>query len=253
MMEKILGIPLLASQHGHDVDKLIIYLHVLMVALFVGWFAYFLYAIWRFRAAANPKADYVGVTNHSSSYIEVAVAIAEGVLLFALAVPLWAKAASAFPDPKQSTIMRVIAMQFDWIARYPGPDGVFGSNRVDLISSDNPMGLDKNDPAAKDDITAAGKEMAVPVEKPVIANITSLDVIHSFKVTPLRVTQDANPGMSIPIHFKPTKTGTFYIQCSQLCGNGHYGMKALFKVLPQAEFDTWLKGKSGGGAPVSYE
>jgi len=253
MMEKLLGIPILASQHGHDVDKLIIYLHLLMVALFVGWFAYFLYAIWRFRASANPKADYVGVTNHSSSYIEVAVAIAEGVLLFALAVPLWAKAASAFPDPKTSTVMRIVAMQFDWVARYPGPDGVFGSNRVDLVSSDNPMGLDKTDPAAKDDITAAGKEMAVPVEKPVIANITSLDVIHSFKVTPLRVTQDANPGMSIPIHFKPTKTGTFYIQCSQLCGNGHYGMKALFKVLPQTEFDAWLKAKSGGAAAVSYE
>ena len=88
MMEKLLGLPLLASEHGKDVDILIWYLHLLMVALFVGWFAYFLYAIWRFRASRNPKADYVGVTNHSSSYIEVAVAIAEGVLLFALAVPL---------------------------------------------------------------------------------------------------------------------------------------------------------------------
>jgi cytochrome c oxidase subunit 2 len=253
-MMKQFELPLLASQHGQDVDNLIIYLHWLMIALFVGWTAYFLYAIWRFRSSRNPKADYVGVTNHASSYIEVAVAIAEGILLFALAIPLWSRAATAFPDPSQSTVMRIIAMQFDWIARYPGPDGIFGSNRVDLVSGENPMGLDKNDPAAKDDIVATGKEMAVPVDKPVIAGITSLDVIHSFKVTPLRVTQDANPGMSIPVHFKPTKTGTFFIQCSQLCGMGHYGMMARFKVLPQTEFDAWLKGKSGGGAAAqSYE
>lgn len=253
MMEKLLGIPLLASEHGRDVDLLIIYLHLLMVVLFVGWFAYFLYAIWRFRSSRNPKADYVGVTNHSSSYIEVAVAIAEGVLLFALAVPLWAKAASSFPDPKNSTVMRIIAKQFDWIARYPGADGIFASNRLDLVSSENPMGIDKNDPAGKDDVVAEGKEMAVPNNKPVIANITSLDVIHSFKVTPLRVTQDANPGMSIPIHFKPTKTNTYFIQCSQLCGSGHYAMFGFFKVLDQADFDAWLKTKSGSGAAVSYE
>jgi len=252
-MMKLLGLPILSSQHGDDVDKLIFYLHVLMIALFVGWFAYFLYAIWRFRASRNPKADYVGVTNHASSYIEVAVAIAEGILLFALAIPLWSKAASAFPDPAQSTVLRIIGQQFNWTARYPGPDGVYGASRLELVSSENPMGLDKNDPAAKDDVIATGSDIAVPLGKPVIANITSLDVIHSFKVTPLRVTQDANPGMSIPIHFTPTRTGTNFIQCSQLCGIGHYSMQGLFKVLSQQDFDAWLKTKSGGGAAVSYE
>jgi len=251
MMEQF-GLPLLASEHGGDVDKLIWYLHILMALLFVGWFAYFLYAIWRFRKSRNPKADYVGVTNHSSSYIEVAVAIAEGILLFALAIPLWSKAASAFPDPKESTVMRIIGRTFYWTARYPGPDGIYGSNRVDLVTGENPLGLDKSDPAAKDDVIV-DNEMAVPKNKPVIATISSLDVIHSFKVTPLRMTQDANPGMAIPVHFKPTVTNTYFIQCSQLCGNGHYSMKGLFKVLDQADFDAWMKGKSGGGAAVSYE
>lgn len=246
-------LPLRASVHGADVDKLIIYLHWLMIALFIGWMAYFVYAVWRFRRSRSPKADYVGVTNHSSSYIEVAVAIAEGILLFALAVPLWSKAATDFPDPKDSTVMRIIGRQFNWIARYPGADGIFGSNRVDLVSGENPMGLDKNDPAAKDDVVVESNEMAVPVNKPVIAAISSLDVIHSFKVTPLRMTQDANPGMSIPVHFKPTVTNTYFIQCSQLCGNGHYSMKGYFKVLSQPDFDAWMKGKAGGGAAVSYE
>ncbi len=252
-MMKLLGLPILSSQHGDDVDKLILYLHVLMIALFVGWTAYFFYAIWRFRASRNAKADYVGVTNHASSYIEVAVAIAEGILLFALAVPLWSKAASAFPDPAQSTVLRIIGQQFNWTARYPGPDGVFGRSSLELVSGDNPMGLDKTDPAGKDDIISTGGDIAVPKGKPVIANISSLDVIHSFKVTPLRVTQDANPGMSIPIHFVPTRAGTNFIQCSQLCGTGHYNMQGLFKVLEPPDFDAWLKSKSGGGAAVSYE
>jgi cytochrome c oxidase subunit 2 len=247
-MMKLLGLPILSSQHGEDVDKLIFYLHVLMIALFVGWSAYFFYAIWRFRASRNPKADYVGVTNHASSYIEVAVAIAEGILLFALAVPLWAKSASAFPDPAQSTVLRIIGQQFNWTARYPGPDGVFGKSSLELVAGDNPLGLDKNDPAGKDDIVATGSEIAVPKGKPVIANISSLDVIHSFKVTPLRVTQDANPGMSIPIHFVPTRTGTNFIQCSQLCGTGHYSMFGRFIVFEQPQFEAWLKTKSGGAA-----
>ena len=246
-----LGLPELASVHGHDVDALIVYVHLLMIVLFVGWSAYFLYAIWRFRSSRNTKADYVGTTTHASTWIEGAVALVEGVLLIGFAIPLWARSVDKFPDPSKSTVMRIIAQQFNWTARYPGADGKFGSNRIDLISRENPLGLDKNDPAAKDDILAAGNEMAVPVGKPVIAHISSLDVIHSFKVVPLRMTQDANPGMSIPVHFIPTKTNTYQIQCSQLCGTGHSTMKGIFKVLSQPEFDAWLKTKAGGAA--SYE
>jgi cytochrome c oxidase subunit 2 len=248
---KFLGLPILGSEHGADVDNLILYVHLLMIALFVGWSAYFLYTIWRFRRSRNPKADYVGTTTHASSYIEGAVALVEAVLLIGFAIPLWARSVDKFPDPAKSTVLRVIAQQFAWNARYPGADGKFGSNRVDLIAADNPLGLDKTDPAAKDDVFAQGNEMAVPVGKPVIAHLTSLDVIHSFKVVPLRMTQDANPGMSIPVHFVPTITNTYQIQCSQLCGNGHSSMRGVFKVLSQADFDAWLKSKSG--AAVSYE
>jgi cytochrome c oxidase subunit 2 len=105
-MEKLLGLPELASVHGGDVDKLIIYVHYLMGALFVGWTAYFLYAIWRFRCSRNRKADYVGVTNHNSTYLEAAVAIVEVVLLFGFAVPLWARAVDKFPAENESVTVR---------------------------------------------------------------------------------------------------------------------------------------------------
>src|SRR5689334_20851271 len=97
-MIKLLGLPPLASEHGADVDKLILYVHWLMAALFVGWLAYFFYVILRFRRGNNPKADYTGVTSHASSWLEGAVAVVEGVLLLGFAVPLWSKAVDRFPS-----------------------------------------------------------------------------------------------------------------------------------------------------------
>jgi cytochrome c oxidase subunit 2 len=93
--------------------------------------------------------------------------------------------------------------------------------------------------------------MAVPVNTNVIVSVTSLDVIHSFKVTPLRVTQDAIPGLRIPIHFVATHTNVFQITCAQLCGNGHANMKGLIRILPPDQYEAWLKSKTG--AAVSYE
>ena len=64
----------------------------------------------------------------------------------------------------------------------------------------------------------------------------------------MRVNQDAIPGMSIPVHFKPTRVGTYPINCAQLCGQGHYSMKGTLRVLSQADFNTWFTNKPGFGA-----
>src|SRR5262249_61210132 len=106
-MSSRLGLPVLASEHGGTVDDLIIYVHLLMIALFVGWLAYFAYALFRFRRSRNPKADYLGVRNHASNYIEVAVAAVEGVLLLRVAVPLWGKRVGGFPAEGECSGWRV--------------------------------------------------------------------------------------------------------------------------------------------------
>ena len=111
-MNKLLGLPPLASEHGADVDRLIIYLHWVMGILFVGWLIYFFYVLVRFRKTRHPKANYVGVRTHASTYIEAAVAVVEGVLLIGFAVPLWAKAVDQFPAEKDATVIRVMAQQF---------------------------------------------------------------------------------------------------------------------------------------------
>ena len=252
MTKNFLGTPLIVSEHGAGLDALTWYIHGLMFVLFVGWALYFLYVLFRFRKTTNPTADHVGVRSHFSTYVEVGVALTEAVLLIGFAVPLWARNVEKFPAEKDSVVIRVTGRQFNWIGRYTGPDRVFGKQDIKFVSSANPLGLDPNDPAGKDDIRSEGSsEIAVPVNTNVIIHISSLDVIHSFKVFPMRVNQDAIPGMSVPVHFFPTKVGTYPINCAQLCGAGHASMKGTLKVLPPAEYDAWLKSKAGGA--TSYE
>ena len=254
-MIKYLGLPMLASEHGADVDKFLLYVHYLMGVLFIGWLAYFIYALARFRASKHPRASYAGAQTHASSYIEVAVAAIEGVLLIGLAIPLWAKFADKFPPEAESTVIRVVAEQFLWTGVYPGPDGKFGKQDFRLVNKTNHFGWDYTDPITHDNFTGDQNVIVVPEGKPVIAHITSKDVIHSFKITPFRLTQDAIPGMSIPIWFKPTTNGVYLIKCAQLCGNSHYYMKGQFHVVPQTEYDEFVAAKVAniGNAAQGFE
>ena len=246
---KLLFLPEVASSHGKGLDELLIYVHLLMAALFVGWLAFFVIAVFKHRRSANPKADYVGARSHFSTYAEVGVAAIEGLLLLGFAVPLWAKSVDKFPEEKDATVIQIMGQQFAWNAHYAGPDNKWGKQDVKFASSTNPFGLDSGDAGAKDDITCLREKFLIPVGKEVICKISSMDVIHCFKLPAMRVTQDAIPGMSIPVHFKPTKVGDYTITCAQLCGNLHSTMRGEFKVVEQAEFDKWFaeKAKAGGG------
>jgi cytochrome c oxidase subunit 2 len=247
------NMPADASATGHGVDSLILYVHLLMGLLFVGWIGYFLYVLMRFSKKLNPKADYQGAKSHASTYLEVIVAVVEAVLLIGFALPVWSRAVDKFPGEKESTVIKVIAQQFQWNGWYPGPRGKFCANYETNIAGDNPFGLDKNDPNYKENFFVA-KDLVVPVDKPVIAYISSLDVIHCFAVKPMRVTQDAIPGMVFPAHFTPKQLGTYQINCAQLCGMGHYTMKGTLKVVSQKDYDKWVADKSkAGAAAASYE
>jgi cytochrome c oxidase subunit 2 len=279
-MEKLkhdwMSMPVLGSRHGADVDMFVVYVHYLMAFLFVIWFAYFCYALWRFSAKRSPKADAVGVRNHLSTWLELAVAAIEVVLLVGFAIPLWAKQVDQFPKDSDATVIRVVAEQFSWNSRYTGPDGKFGKQDMLLAISDNPLGYDSEDPASKDDVTPPLKDLRAPFveldadgdgkpdlhpdgskkHKPVVIHLSSKDVIHSFKVNTLRVCQDAIPGMSIPIHFEPIREGRYLITCAQLCGNGHASMNGWFTVESADSFAAWQemnKPVAGVPAGASFE
>jgi cytochrome c oxidase subunit 2 len=250
---KVLGLPELASTNGKAVDDLMVYVHWLMLVLFIGWSLYFVYTLWRFNVRRNPTADHEGSKSKIPKYTEIAVVLAEAVLLLGIAVPLWAKNVDKFPEAKDSTVIQVMAQQFAWNIRYPGLDGTFGQQDMKLISNDNVFGVDPSDPKGKDDIQVLN-EMHVPVNKPVIIYLSSKDVIHSLKLVAMRVTQDAIPGLRIPFSFTPNKIGRFQIECAQLCGNGHAAMAGGFLVVQSPEdYAAWLKSKSGAATPASFE
>ena len=256
MFQELLSMPVVASEHGQDVDNFIIYIHWLMGALFIGWTSYYLYALFRFRESKNKKADYVGSRSHATSWLELAVAGVEAVLLLGFAIPLWAKVVESMPPADQSTEVRVMAQQFGWNFMHPGADETFGKQQFELVSEDNKFGRDLEDSFGKDDIFTLN-EIHIPVDKPVIFHISSLDVIHSFKVIALRICQDAIPGMSIPSWCIPNKTGRYQINCAQLCGNGHSAMTAGFLSIDSTEdYDSWLVQNTpadGEGGGMSFE
>jgi len=246
MLNKLIGYSDNAAAHGGEVDFLLELCHWFVLLLFIGWTAYFVYVLYRFRKTKNPKADHVGVTSPFSGYLEIGVVIFEAILLLGFALPLWAKRVNDPPDEKKSIVVRVVAQQFVWNIHYPGPDGVFGKQNPKLVADDNLLGLSSEDAHAKDDVVSLNI-MHLPVHKPVIVQITSKDVIHCFKVIQMRTTQDAIPGMIIPAWFTPEKMGTYEIVCAQLCGNSHYKMKGTLIVDSEQDYNNWLKSQPAFG------
>lgn len=242
-MQELLGLPLQASAHAGEIDRIIVVVHWLMLVLFIGWGSFFTYTLIRFRQSANPKADYHGVKSHVSSYLEVAVGVVETVILIAFALPAWANRVNDLPPESGATVVHVIAKQFAWHSVYPGPDGRFGRRDASLVTSTNEIGLDREDPNAVDDIYTIN-QLSLPVDTPVIVYLTSMDVIHSFGIPEMRVKQDAIPGMEIPIWWEPTVVGEYEINCSQLCGLGHYRMRGAVSILAQADFQSFLAEES---------
>ena len=248
-----LGLPALASAHGGQIDSLIGWIHVFMLILFVGWGGVLAYCLVRFRASRHPVADYTGVTSHTSTYSEIGVAVVEAILLIGFAIPLWAARVDQRPPESESLVVQVTGEQFAWNVHYAGPDGVFGPtdiNQIDLQT--NPLGLDRSDPAAMDDVTTLN-QLYLPVNTPIIVMLKTKDVIHSFSVNELRVKQDAIPGLTVPVWFVPTvttkemrtRTGNpefqYEIACAQLCGLGHYRMRGFVTVQTAEEFQTWME------------
>lgn len=131
--------------------------------------------------------------------------------------------------------------QFVYTFRYSGADVKFGRLDPTLVNAPagNPLGIDPNDPAGKDDIVVP--ELTIPVDRQIEILLRSQDVIHNFFVRELRLQQDAVPGMVIPVHFTADRIGNYEIVCTQLCGLGHYKMHSLLHVVSESDYETFLK------------
>jgi cytochrome c oxidase subunit 2 len=237
-------LPVQASSHAAEIDGVMGLVHLLMLGLFVGWSAYFVWVLIRFRRGRQPQANPAGARGRAAFYVEVAVVVAEVVLLVVFALPLWYQLTAGGDDEHQShgappLTLRVVAEQFIWNVHYPGADGQFGTTSASRIGPDNPLGLDRTSPHGADDLMLLG-DMHLPINRRVQIQLSSKDVIHSFGVPAMRVKLDAIPGVVTPLHFTPTREGQFDIACSQLCGVGHHRMRGVITVESEAAFAKWL-------------
>jgi cytochrome c oxidase subunit II len=198
--------------------------------------------IWQF---SKPRTDNkVRTFPGGAKGLVIAAIVLVGVEVLALgAFGSKAWATVYFTPPAVDALpVQVQAGQFAFYFRYPGPDGKFGTIHPEMINeaNQNLFGLDPaNDVESRDDVVTA--EMAIPVNKEIHLLMHAKDVSHSFYVPALRIQQDFVPGLDLSLHFTATKVGSYEIVCTQLCGLGHYNMRAYLKVLSQQDYDEWLK------------
>ncbi len=234
--------PELASRHGAGIDSMMVYLLVCVGTMFLVGHLILGYMIVKAGAAdkvtlrmARPRTE-----KRMSIVLGVLMAVvAEGGVV-AIGVPVWDEYYRE-PVPDDAIVVEVLAQQFVWNFRYPGPDGVFGRTDPTLYDDvTNPVGIDRTDPAAVDDFVSIN-HLYIPVGETTNLILKSRDVIHSLFLPHFRVKQDAVPGMTIGVKFVPTRTGEFEIACTELCGMAHYRMEGFLHVTSRAEFDSWLE------------
>ena len=227
---------------GEGIDHQLLETMTASGVLFVAAQLTLAFFVWRFAGndPARPIKSFPGGPTPMVVIATVLVGI-EVVTLSLVGSKVWAGMYLTPADPASLQI-DVQAEQFAYYFRYAGPDGKFGGLHPDLIDegSSNFFGLDPaNDTTARDDIVSSS--LVVPVNKPVLLNMHAKDVGHSFYVPALRIQQDFVPGLVIPLHFTATTPGKYEIVCTQLCGLGHYNMRAFLEVKSQADYDHWLK------------
>lgn len=230
------------STHGHMIDD---QLHETMWEAglsFVGAQLVLAFFIWSFtnRKVGSPLKSFPG----GARVMVIAAIGLVGTEILALGVvgqKAWATVYFTAPKPDALQI-QAQAGQFAFYFRYPGADGKFGGIHPDKIDEGNQnyFGLDPaNEVEARDDIVSG--ELVIPANREVQLLMHAKDVGHSFYVRELRIQQDFVPGLDLAVHFTATKVGKYEIVCTQLCGLGHYNMKAYLNVMTPEDYDKWMK------------
>lgn len=195
--------------------------------------------VWRSSGNTGPIKIFPGGATPMVVLAITLVGIEILVLTF-VGTKVWSRIVMSPPDTSALHI-DVQAEQFAFYFRYAGPDGKFGATHPEMIdpSTGNFFGLDPaNDTTARDDIVTGS--LAIPVNRQVYLTLHAKDVSHSFFVPTLRIQQDFVPGIVIPVHFTATQLGKHEIVCTQLCGLGHYNMRAFLEVMTPEQFNQWL-------------
>ncbi len=233
------------STHGSRIDRQLNETMIVAGVLFVSAQLALAFFVWRFsaRGTTHPIKSFPGGPTPMVVLATVLVG-AEILVLTFVGSKVWADVYQTPPAPGALQI-EVQAEQFAFYFRYAGTDGKFGAMHPELMNdaTENFFGLDPaNDTTARDDIVVGS--LVIPANQPVELRMHAKDVNHSFYVPELRIQQDIVPGLVIPLHFTATTPGKYELVCTQLCGLGHYNMRAFVEVKTRPDFDQWLKDKA---------
>jgi cytochrome c oxidase subunit 2 len=216
--------PHVISTFGREIDNLYIMILLITGVVFIGTQIVLVVALYRFADVRDAqglpirKAQYL----HGSQWLEVIWTIVPAAILVFIAfiqMGIWTSIKFKSAAPRVPALAEITARQFQWVIRYPGPDGKL--NTRDDLHSVNDLHFVKN--------------------KQTLIHLKSSDVIHSFYLPILRIKQDAVPGLSIPVWFDSDTSGEFELVCAELCGWGHYKMRGRVTIHEtEAEFDKWV-------------
>jgi cytochrome c oxidase subunit 2 len=203
--------------------------------VFVAVNLFMAYAVVKYRARKGARATYDPENKKLETWLTVLTSVGVAAMLTP-GLFVWGDFVNV---PDDAIEIEAVGQQWHWTYRLPGEDGQFGNVKAELITNDNPFGMDPEDPLGRDDILIHSGEVHVPINVPVKVNLRSKDVLHDFAVAEFRVKMDLVPGMETFLWFTPTVAGTYEVLCEELCGIAHHTMRGRVVVEDQASFDAW--------------
>jgi cytochrome c oxidase subunit 2 len=225
----------IASNWGY-IDSTLIITFWITGAVFAAVVLFMAYCVWRFRHKDGNQAHYEPENKRLEWWLTILTALGVTAML----VPglfVWHQFVTV---PDDATEVEVIAQQWQWSYRLPGADGRLGTSDSRLVSAENPLGVNPDDPNGQDDVVVEAADLHLPIDKPVKMLLRSIDVLHDFYVPEFRAKMDMVPGSVTYFWFTPTRTGTFEVLCAELCGTGHGFMRGIVMVDTEQDYAAWL-------------
>ena len=211
-------LPVQASAVAPQIDGMFTAILIITGIAFVIVEAGLIWFAIKYRARPGRKAYYTH-GNIKAEYVWTAVPAVVCVGLGLVSNHYWTEIKGRDSVPADAYPIKVHAKQFEWLFTYAGPDEQLGTD---------------------DDVPEVRNKLYVPVGRAIVLEEESEDVIHSVFVPAFLLKQDAVPGMQIRSWFVATRPGEYELACAELCGMGHYKMRARVVVESKAEFDAWL-------------
>ena len=213
------------KEQVHDFHNLLLVI-ITLICLFV--LALLVYVMWRFRASANPTPS---KTSHNT-LIEVIWTAVPVMILVVIAIPSMKLLYAQDVIPEADMTIKTIGKQWYWTYEYPD----HGNFVFDAFMLQDEEAAEQGLPR----LLATDRAVVIPVDTTVRILVTAGDVLHSFAVPAFGIKIDAVPGRLNETWVHVTEEGTYYGQCSELCGTGHAYMPIMFEVVSQSAFDAWV-------------